>query len=82
MTTMPAWALCFGWLADRTSRWLLIGIAVGVWSLASGGSGLAPSFLLLLLTRCFVGVGEAAYGPAAPTIISDLYPVAVRGNAG
>jgi MFS family permease len=33
-----------------------------------------------LITRCFVGVGEAAYGPTAPTIISDLYPVADRGR--
>jgi MFS family permease len=70
----------FGWWADRTSRWLLIGAAVTVWSFASGGSGLASSFLVLLLTRCFVGVGEAAYGPAAPTIISDLYPVRIRGS--
>jgi MFS family permease len=28
----------------------------------------------------FVGVGEAAYGPAAPTIISDFYPVERRGQ--
>src|SRR5713226_4796464 len=70
----------FGWLADRMSRWLLIGVGVALWSLASGGSGLAPSFLLLLMTRCFVGVGEAAYGPAAPTIIADLYPVRIRGS--
>lgn len=70
----------FGWLADRHSRWRLIGVAVIVWSLASGGSGLATGFLVLLVTRCFVGVGEAAYGPAAPTIISDLYPVRVRGS--
>jgi MFS family permease len=27
-----------------------------------------------------VGVGEAGYGPAAPTIISDLYPIRVRGS--
>ena len=39
----------------------------------------APTFGLLLLMRCFVGIGEAAYGPAAPTIISDLYPVSRRG---
>src|SRR5438477_1566464 len=30
-----------GWLADRFSRWFLIGISVVVWSLASGWSGLA-----------------------------------------
>jgi MFS family permease len=69
----------FGILADRMSRWLLIGIGVGVWSLASGASGLATGFVVLLLTRILVGVGEAVYGPAAPALISDLYPVSRRG---
>jgi len=69
----------FGWLAGRMSRWVLVGISVVVWSLASGASGLAQTFSILVLTRCFVGVGEAGYGPAAPTIISDLYPVERRG---
>jgi len=69
----------FGWLGDRMSRWLLVAVGVILWSLASGASGLAASYVLLLLTRCFVGVGEAAYGPTAPTLISDLYPVKVRG---
>jgi MFS family permease len=70
----------FGWLADRMSRWVLVGVAVGLWSLASGASGLALTYTLLLITRCFVGVGEAAYGPVAPSMISDLYPVKVRGS--
>jgi MFS family permease len=70
----------FGWLADRMSRWVLVGIGVGLWSLASGASGLAEGYLMLLLTRCFVGIGEAAYGPTAPGVISDLYPVRVRGT--
>jgi MFS family permease len=69
----------FGWLADRTSRWLLVAIGVTVWSLASGASGLATTFAILFLTRCIVGVGEAAYGPVAPTVLSDLYPVRRRG---
>src|SRR5262245_527866 len=76
----------FGWLADRVSRGKLIGIGVIVWSLASGGSGirwpleLALAFWILLLTRCLVGVGEGAYGPVAPTLLSDLYPEKVRGQ--
>ena len=61
----------FGALADRFSRWVLIAAGVGVWSLASGWSGMASAFGVLMLTRVFVGVGEAAYGPAAPTIIAD-----------
>ena len=32
------------------------------------------------MTRCCVGIGEAAYGPVAPSIISDFYPVSVRGQ--
>jgi MFS family permease len=70
----------FGLLADRMSRWILVGIAVAIWSLASGASGLAQTFSLLVLTRCVVGIGEAGYGPAAPTIIADLYPVERRGT--
>jgi MFS family permease len=70
----------FGWLGDRGSRWRLVGIGVILWSLASGGSGLATSFMVLFLTRCLVGVGEAAYGPVAPAMLSDLYPVERRGK--
>lgn len=76
----------FGWLADRVSRWLLVGLGVIVWSLASGASGvdwgvsIALAYWLLLITRCFVGVGEGAYGPVAPTMLSDFYPVERRGR--
>jgi MFS family permease len=70
----------FGRLADRYSRWSLVGVGVILWSLASGASGLAGGFIAMLLTRCFVGIGEAAYGPVAPTLISDYYPVKVRGQ--
>src|SRR5579884_1909696 len=70
----------FGFLAERVSRWWLIGIGVLVWSLASGASGLAQTFTALLITRCFVGCGEGAYGPVAPTVISDLFPVRIRGQ--
>src|SRR5205085_2067035 len=78
MVTYMVLAPVFGWLGDRTSRWLLVGVSVILWSLASGASGMpwpvafAHPFWILLLTRCFVGVGEAAYGPVAPTVISDF----------
>ncbi|GIW80039.1 MAG: MFS transporter [Gemmatales bacterium] len=80
MVTYMILAPLFGWLGDRMSRWMLIGVGVILWSLASGASGLANTFLILFLTRCLVGVGEAAYGPVAPTLISDMYPVEVRGK--
>src|SRR5947209_7628846 len=69
-----------GFLADRFSRWIIIGSAVILWSLASGGSGLAATFGILFATRIFVGIGEGGYGPAAPTILSDLFPIETRGR--
>jgi MFS family permease len=80
LLTYMVMAPFFGWLATRMSRWVLVGLSVAIWSVASGASGLAGTFAILLLTRCFVGVGEAGYGPSAPTIISDLYPVERRGR--
>jgi MFS family permease len=76
MVTAPV----FGWLADRYPRWLIIGVSVALWSVASGATGLAAGYAMLLGTRVFLGIGEAGYGPAAPTIISDFYPVARRGQ--
>jgi MFS transporter, Spinster family, sphingosine-1-phosphate transporter len=70
----------FGLLADRISRWIIVGGAVILWSLASGASGLAATFAILFATRILVGIGEGGYGPAAPTILSDLFPIERRGR--
>lgn len=70
----------FARLAERKSRWHIVGWGVVLWSLATGASGIAPTFLALLLTRCFVGIGEAAYGPVAPAMISDMFPITIRGR--
>ena len=69
-----------GFLADRISRWVIVGGAVMLWSLASGASGLAATFAILFATRICVGVGEGGYGPAAPTILADLFPIETRGR--
>ena len=69
-----------GLLADRISRWLIVGAAVILWSLASGASGLAATFAILFATRVCVGIGEGGYGPAAPTILSDLFSIETRGR--
>lgn len=42
-------------------------------------SGIIGTFTFLAITRCMVGIGEAAYGPIAPTILSDYYPENRRG---
>ncbi len=79
LVTYMVAAPLLGWLGDRTRRWAIIGAGVVAWSLATGGSGLAAGYGILMVCRIFVGLGEAAYGPIAPTVISDLYPVSRRG---
>ena len=80
LLTYMIFAPGFGWAADRVSRWRLIGISLILQSLASGGSGLAGTYMMLLVMRCSVGIGEAAYGPAAPALLSDMYPAEKRGR--
>ncbi len=80
LVTYMVSAPLLGWLADRFSRWLIVGSAVALWSLASGATGLAGSFAILFGTRILVGIGEGGYGPAAPTILADAFPVEKRGR--
>ncbi|MEW6707860.1 MAG: MFS transporter [Pseudomonadota bacterium] len=71
-----------GRLADRSVRRTIIATGIGFWSLMTAAGGLAQSFWQLFLARAGVGVGEAALGPAAYSIISDYFsrsrlPVAI-----
>jgi MFS family permease len=49
--------------------------------LATIACGFAASFLLLFVARSLIGVGEAAYAPAAQSMISDSFPYERRANA-
>ena len=65
--------LPLGWLAERASRKRLIAICVAIWSLMSAASGLASSFLTMLLCRVGVGVGEAGFLPLTSSLLSDHF---------
>jgi MFS family permease len=70
-----------GYFADRFSQPKIIAIGVLFWSLASVASGLATTFSMLFVARAMVGVGEAAYAPAAQSMISDSFSFANRALA-
>jgi MFS family permease len=71
----------FGILADRMSRTKIICYGVIFWSMATFASGLAHTFALLLTARALVGVGEAAYAPAAQSMISGAFAPQHRARA-
>ena len=64
----------FGFLADRFSRKAIIAIGIVCWSVASFAGGLFSSFVYFLIARAMVGLGEAAYAPAAQSMISGAFP--------
>jgi len=70
-----------GFFADRMSRTRIIAGGIVFWSLATVLCGFAPSFMFLLVARSLIGVGEAAYAPAAQSMISDSFPYERRANA-
>src|SRR5205807_8098598 len=64
----------FGFLADRFSRKAIIAIGIVCWSVASFAGGLFSIFSYFLIARALVGLGEAAYAPAAQSMISGAFP--------
>ena len=64
----------FGFFADRFSRKAIIAIGILFWSVATFAGGLASTFLFFLIARAVVGLGEAAYAPAAQSMISGAFP--------
>jgi len=63
----------FGYLGDRYSRKLILGVGISFWSLATLIGSFMRSFPSFLAFRALVGVGEASYSVVAPAIISDLF---------
>jgi MFS family permease len=80
LVTYMCSAPVLGFLADRFSRWVIVGVCVILWSLATAASGFALTFAALFITRIFVGIGEGGYGPAAPTILADYFAHQMRGR--
>ncbi|HEX9582002.1 MAG TPA: MFS transporter [Gemmatimonadales bacterium] len=67
-------AIPLGILADLRSRRNVIATGIAVWSAFTALSGLARRYWQLLLCRSMVGVGEAAYSPAAQSLVADYFP--------
>jgi len=76
MMTAPV----FGALGDTRSRPRIVAFGVFLWSIATAAGGLAWNFASLMVARAAVGIGEAAYGTVAPTLLSDYYPRSHRGR--
>lgn len=62
-----------GGLADRHRRTWIIAAGILLWSLMTMASGFANSFVILLIARMGLGVGEAALAPAGFSLLADSF---------
>ena len=66
--------LFMGVLADRFHRPRLIAVGVALWSILTSVSGIAKSFVGLLIPRMFIGVGESILTPTSLSLLGDRFP--------
>jgi MFS family permease len=71
----------FGSLGDRGIRTRVLAAGAVIWSVATSLSGFAQNFLMLLLARGAIGVGEAAYVTVSASLLADYFPRERRGRA-
>lgn len=67
--------------ADRGTRTNIIALSLFVWSVMTAVTGLATSFVGVLLARIGVGVGEAGGSPPSHSLLADYFPPERRGFA-
>lgn len=78
---MAFFSFPIAYLIDRWSRRKAICLMAIFWSIATFTTGLAKSFVAVLIPRFFVGLGEAGFVPGGTAMISASYPKEKRGWA-
>ncbi len=68
-----------GVLADRLGGRKIAALAIGVWSVMQMLTGLAGSYVTMLLVRIGLGIGEAPTNGAASRTLRDWAPFSERG---
>lgn len=61
-------------IVDRWSRKKTIGVMALLWTAATVACAFTRSFPQLLMTRSWIGIGEAGYAPAGTAMLSGLFP--------
>jgi predicted MFS family arabinose efflux permease len=67
-------------LGDRWGRVKALVLMASIWSLATLGSALAANYGELMLSRVFIGVGEAAYGSVGLAVVLAVFPAYRRAS--
>ncbi len=71
-------ALPMGRLVDMTERKRLLLVTIVLWAVAMAVSGVATSYMFLLVTRIFLGLVTAVAWPAVASLTGDFFPARER----
>lgn len=69
------------WLAERIGARVVLGVCVGVWSIATGLTSLAAGFASLILLRLLLGIGESGVFPCSSKLLAAEVSPLLRGRA-
>ena len=78
--TVGVLAVPLSLLGDRWGRVKSIVLMASIWSLATLGSALSANYGELMLSRVFIGVGEAAYGSVGLAVVLAVFPAYRRAS--
>jgi len=70
-----------GWLAERLDARRVLAVGLAVWGVATALTGLASGFMMLLVLRVMLGLGESVMYPASFKILAREALEGQRGRA-
>jgi MFS family permease len=70
-----------GWLGERYGAHRVLAAGVALWAIATLLVGVSSGFMMLILLRVLLGLGESAAFPCASQILAATVPVAGLGRA-
>ena len=73
--------LAGGWLSDRFGSRIVVVLCIVMWSVFTGATSMAWSFVSLLVIRFLFGVGEGSFSPASSVTVAEVFPKPERARA-
>lgn len=73
--------LAAGWLGDRLGSRVVLVFSVACWSVFTGLTGMATTFVALFAIRVLFGIGEGGFSPASSVAVAEAFPKNERARA-